>query len=515
MNTYNYYNLYLQNIYFLIQNYNLKYKWFSPQEDFYLGSKEDINKIHNFSINYNNDPYLNKYSNSIIKLGEDLIKNGSLFPFFYTEKNGNKHIRLGKHRIYSLKKYIKLFPNNNREFLFIEISNNIQKNNQSLFYFTRLNPHPIQIIPQDSSQIYHILNETGDFLSHYFWNNKIIPNNIINDKLKFEQWIKQKIEQEKIEVNLTNKDLSHIRRVEIEPQSFCNRTCDWCPNKQFDRKSKNEILLNKEFFNLIYDLKNNNFGQEIKDFLPVVSFIGYQEGLSNPNLLKQRINSTKSILGENIFITSASNGDYLNENTLKNLNLNHLAISDYDCLGKEYWLKKFQELNIEPISYYSNKEILKGKINNLLITIRLNFPKNMKLENRGGFFNPGDLKELKWSNNINLRSYPCAEPTYFLTIAYDGSVMPCCHMRPDNPEHKQYILGNIKKQSIIDIYYSEKAQKFREQVRTFENDKLPIPCKRCHKYRNIILKNSPDGWEYFPLSYSKMEGKNEKLCYDL
>lgn len=105
------------------------------------------------------------------------------------------------------------------------------------------------------------------------------------------------------------------------------------------------------------------------------------------------------------------------------------------------------------------------------------------------------------------RVIPCAEPTYYLNISYDGSVMPCCHMRPDNPEHQQYILGNIKDQSIIEIYYSEKAQNFREQVRTRNNNNLPEPCKRCHKYRDGKISGSPDGWTYKGLEYYKQHPK--------
>ena len=177
-------------------------------------------------------------------------------------------------------------------------------------------------------------------------------------------------------------------------------------------------------------------------------------------------------------------------------------IEDYDCKGLEYWKNKCYEFNIN-IKHFDEFHIIGEHPNIQTVFIKLNWPKTVQLENRGGFFEPGDLPNYLWKNNMELRTIPCAEPTYYLNISYDGSVMPCCHMRPDNPNHKEYILGNIKEQSIIDIYYSEKAQQFREQVRTRDNNKLPEPCKRCHKYRDGKITGSPDGWDYKGLEYYK------------
>ncbi len=55
------------------------------------------------------------------------------------------------------------------------------------------------------------------------------------------------------------------------------------------------------------------------------------------------------------------------------------------------------------------------------------------------------------------RKYSCDEPKKFIAIDYNGNVMPCCHMRSDNPKHDPYILGNVKDRTLKSIVESKKA----------------------------------------------------------
>ena len=73
--------------------------------------------------------------------------------------------------------------------------------------------------------------------------------------------------------------LSHLHRIDIEFHSKCNRRCDWCPNKIFDRHSQ-DIVMDKELFTkLIQELYDNNFGINTKHYASnsgnaVISFLG-------------------------------------------------------------------------------------------------------------------------------------------------------------------------------------------------------------------------------------------------
>lgn len=309
------------------------------------------------------------------------------------------------------------------------------------------------------------------------------------------------------------KNLKHIRRVDIELQSFCNRKCDWCPNKEFDR-SKRDELPEDVYLSLLHQLNEQDFGKHNLQCQPIrnsdsqlpsdtqiLSFIGYQECFSDIEFTKKRLNQAREILDDKICFVTSSNGDYITKDSLEHLLFTNIAIQDYDCRGLDYWSDKFNELNILPISYSDDLDMLYG-IHRYVesVTVQLNWVKNQLLQNRGGYFKHGDLPNHKWENDMRKRIAPCPEPEYYINIYHDGSVMPCCHMRPDNPAHKDYIFGNIKDTPLVDIYYSEKAENFRKIMRE-ENGDYPEPCRYCAKVRPENCLGSPSGWNYYSNKY--------------
>jgi radical SAM protein with 4Fe4S-binding SPASM domain len=152
---------------------------------------------------------------------------------------------------------------------------------------------------------------------------------------------------------------------------------------------------------------------------------------------------------------------------------------DYDCKGKKYWEDKLKENKCALIRYSNN--ILYAIHKNInLIQINLDWPKHHFLENRGGTFKPEDFpKEYKWLNECVERDFPCVEPAYYINIYHDGNVTPCCHIRPDNYNHKEFILGNIYEDSIVDIFYGKKASDFRKVMTSINYSNYFAPCKNC------------------------------------
>lgn len=282
---------------------------------------------------------------------------------------------------------------------------------------------------------------------------------------------------------------SHLRRIDIEFHSKCNRKCEWCPNKFLDRQSKDEIMDKELFTKLIQELYDNNAGtiNLTNDYKGLVfTLIGYCEPFLQINILKEYVNIIKSIFGQNRYysIIINTNGDYLSDNNLKDLNINQLNIMDYDCKGKEYWIKKLEENKCVVLS--RQKNFLTAMYRNIdFIQVLLDWPNNQSLEDRGGSLSPDNMtKQYSWKKDLIPRTYECDEPYYCINISYDGSVMPCCHLRPDNPNHKDYILGNLKEQNLIDIFYEEKAIDFRDLMLSENYDKYPKTCATCHKKRN-------------------------------
>lgn len=315
--------------------------------------------------------------------------------------------------------------------------------------------------------------------------------------------------------------LSHIKRVDIEFHSYCNRRCEWCPNITLERDGKDIIMDDLLFTKIIKELCDNNFGKpnlitlnsfttplSRRDSKSIFSFIGYQEPFSSPELFKKRVNYVYDNLPTNVQITASTNGDFLKKEHLDELALTTLIIMDYDNRGMEYWENRLKELDILVIEKDLVNETLIG-VHRYVggIRVQCNWSKHWKLENRGGFFKKEDLPNMNWLGDMDERNFVCYEPSEYLTISYNGEIMPCCHTRGDNPLHKDYIMGNVKNNTIAEIINSNKYIDFKTNLLK-NNVEHPQSCKYCQKSRpeNIIKNNSWDNFRefWFKKSFNKL-----------
>ena len=191
------YEMYIFNIWHLINTYKLKYYWFNIEENkWYNGLKGAL--PHNFN-GLNQDPWLKKYSFNKFKLGQDIINNGTFTPFFFQQINNYNFVRLGRHRLYSLILNNRITPIK-KNFLFIEfpLFQDIQNNetleeiktwNQKLYFFDPARQKPILKQPKNQSEFFYIMNQNGDILSHYFHRTKIKPFEGFNNEQIFNNWI--------------------------------------------------------------------------------------------------------------------------------------------------------------------------------------------------------------------------------------------------------------------------------------------------------------------------------------
>jgi len=305
----------------------------------------------------------------------------------------------------------------------------------------------------------------------------------------------------------------HIRRIDIELHSFCNRTCEWCPNKTYLR-NKQVRMEDWVFEKVINELAESGFGTKrrfMEDGVnfertftndqPILSFLGYMEPMADMKNFRSKLKYAIENLPPNIEFLSHTNGDYLTKENLEDLPLTTLGVMDYDNLGPEYWANKLTELGClvmedENINSQGYVLAIHKLINNIRVTT--NWTENSELENRAGALSKDEdvIKMMGWRNGAEKRTTPCAEPTYFMNITYDGNVMPCCHMRSDIPMHEDYILGNVKENTLQEIYYSEKAEKFREKLTVPMGD-YPDPCKNCQKHRSGTFTDAPNGFKYY------------------
>lgn len=118
------------------------------------------------------------------------------------------------------------------------------------------------------------------------------------------------------------------------------------------------------------------------------------------------------------------------------------------------------------------------------------------IEDRGGFLSREELQGYNLRNDMEERHWECPEMSFFMSIAYNGLVMPCCHMRFDNPNHQDYILGDLNKQTIAEILQSKKYQELKKILQEPKSNGIPGICTYCQKIRNCNLKGGADNYTY-------------------
>ena len=282
--------------------------------------------------------------------------------------------------------------------------------------------------------------------------------------------------------------LSHLQAVEIEIQSTCNRSCPWCFNAKNPRSYRE--MPEGLFLKILKELKQENFGKVPEKYTNnknrrCLILDRNNEPMLNMDLLNKRLKQVNELKGKGVTFGFRTNGDFLSRETLENIEYtNRIIVNDYDRKGKEFWIEMFEAFGIILTKVKDNSlEGFHKKIN--LIKVQLDWgTKNIQIDDRGGYLKDDIYwlgEKIKWKNNKEKRTEKCLEPKFHLSIDVDGNIMPCSRMRADIPQHKEYILGNIKDNTIVEIMNGDKAVKFREKV--YEKGEFPEICKTCSKQR--------------------------------
>ncbi|MFC1808783.1 radical SAM/SPASM domain-containing protein [Candidatus Omnitrophota bacterium] len=267
----------------------------------------------------------------------------------------------------------------------------------------------------------------------------------------------------------------HLRMVEIEIHNSCNRKCVWCP-KSLIEKSKEKIFPAPVFTKILRELGSLGYRG-------TVSFSRYNEPLMNAGLLESRINEVRQVL-PNAKIVFNTNGDFLLSDSFNRLDADEITIMDYDGKG----IKKCLEI-VEKIE---GAKILSIKYPYVLFSVRspfstrltyglyyIDWVQNALIEDRGGLLKP---------ERKTKRTFPCFEPSHFIGIDCAGDVVPCCQIISDYVDHRKFILGNIKHKSLMQIWRSKKALRFRNRVK--RND-FPECCITCQKKEGRYTRKEP------------------------
>ena len=273
----------------------------------------------------------------------------------------------------------------------------------------------------------------------------------------------------------------NIMWVEIGISSYCNRKCWFCPNSIIDRHSKNIELREDLFLKLLSELRDIDYSNRI-------CLHRYNEPLYDKELLVKRIKQVREYL-PNSRILIFTNGDYINLEYLEllnNLSVNHIIIGYYyNYLDKNipFDIERIIKPGISKIVNKLNLDFKVSSYNNIYYGVDAYYKSTYVEIKAVDFSKDGNDRGGVLKNDVKIinRTNQCFLPNVHMAVDYDANYTLCCNIRSDVEEHKKYILGNIEKDNIFDVYMSSKMIEFRKHL--FLDGEKEGACAHCGDHR--------------------------------
>ncbi len=235
----------------------------------------------------------------------------------------------------------------------------------------------------------------------------------------------------------TNKERfkANMRFFEIEPHSYCNRKCWFCPNTVIDRTGPAKFLDYKIYSQVLKDLADI-------DYSGAMVFAGWCEPFSQKEILNYIGAARKSL--PNVMLSASSNTDYLTTDFVRLVEKVGLNV-----IRAQLYFDKEEEYN--DIAIRKKMDILKSKL------IGIEFKERVSCQ---WFALVGDNMVIHaYSKNFHGRGYDrcgisvgkkgpprahtCCEPVTAFGINHNGWAVPCCQIRSDYEPHKDFLLGKM------------------------------------------------------------------------
>jgi radical SAM protein with 4Fe4S-binding SPASM domain len=289
-----------------------------------------------------------------------------------------------------------------------------------------------------------------------------------------------------------------VKLVEVETFTFCNRVCWFCSNAHIDRRSTNKYMDEALYLRILSDLASIGYDQTL-------TYCRYNEPLAD-RIILQRIRQARTALPQ-VRLMTHTNGDYLDReylDELRDAGLNELKVQVY--LGND--------------DRFSDERITKRMANRLKA---LGLPYKMTMENPGYWYAAKveyeGMKVSFESYNFDVlgtdrgqlvqlavpyhRRSPCWVVFQDMYIDYDGSVVPCCNIRSDEPTHKDYVVDSLKDgRSIFQAYANSALADWRRDLLTFGEKKKP--CDTC---RFKAFEETPEFRQYLDRNAAALLGQ--------
>ncbi len=269
------------------------------------------------------------------------------------------------------------------------------------------------------------------------------------DKTDF---LNHRINQEKEFFNKVDSDnpLSSILTIELNTTELCNRTCVFCPRHNPEVYPNRNLNMSVEDAEIIAkNLSNHNYKGKI-------SYSGYSENFINRKFV-DIISVMRKHLKDNLFECN-TNGDFLKKEKIEKFfesGLNLLYINLYDGIEQR---EKFEEImsDIDDSKYKYRAHYSQDDY-------------GLFVNNRGGNI---DWLGFDESDIESLKGKPCHYPFYKLFVDWNGDVLFC-----SNDWGKEIIVGNLVKEKLFDVWFSDKMYEIRKKLS--KGDRDFSPCKNC------------------------------------
>ena len=265
---------------------------------------------------------------------------------------------------------------------------------------------------------------------------------------------KSKTVEEKIQLYEYNKISYPLpTEIEISESGVCNRKCSFCPRSDPSFVERKEFITNDLHLKLCKELEQLNYKGTIR-------YSGFVEPLLDKNIFNLIKMAREFVPSSNIELVT--NGDVLNKKRLIKLfnkGLNKILISAYDDKKTAEQLENLcKDAKLNKSQYIVRHRYLSEE-NDFGIT----------LSNRSGLMENAEFKIKSLKEPLKK---PCYIPSYTFFLDYQGDVLMCPH-----DWGKKIILGNLKKEKLIDIWFSKKSVSIRKMLNN--NNRNFTPCNVC------------------------------------
>ena len=317
--------------------------------------------------------------------------------------------------------------------------------------------------------------KTGYELGRKFLSTPLIVNN------KFYTSLYEK----KIKKTISDLEKNWPEGLDIGVTNLCNANCIMCPHNRLKKMGVMEMDLYKKII-------GNAARLGIKEV--TLSFFG------EPLLDRTLIEKIKYARAKGLRTSFYSNASLLTGKWAKNLiesGLESITIS-FDGYSKEVYEKirknlKFETVKKNVLGLINLKKRMNSsnpKINLALVELEENKKeiKNFYREWKDKVDGVNIINMRNWANDIEkkgtkeslhfktkIRRTPCALIWKRMVIDWNGEVVLCC----DDWNHST-VLGNLKKQSIEEVWKGEKLEEIKRFHKKREFYNVPI-CSKCNK----------------------------------